>query len=151
METTAAETAPARLRNTPSWLISHVATHTSRLVWGAFDTAGARRYHYALLSALEEFGPASQAALGRRCGIDRSYVVAAVNELVEAGSVERAPDLADRRRNVITLTPVGAERLRHFDEVLAGVQDELLAPLSSDERTQLADLLRRVLDHHSGR
>jgi hypothetical protein len=32
----------------------------------------------------------------------------------------------------------------------AGVQDDLLAPLSPGERDQLARLPRRVLDHHGG-
>jgi len=40
-----------------------------------------------------------------------------------------------------------AERL---DELLGGVQEDLLAPLSPSERDQLARLLSRVLDHHSG-
>ncbi|MEV1174226.1 hypothetical protein [Nonomuraea sp. NPDC049784] len=54
-------------------LITQTATHAARLVSEALDMAGARRYHYALLATLEEFGPSSQAELGRRCAIDRSY------------------------------------------------------------------------------
>jgi DNA-binding MarR family transcriptional regulator len=53
---------------------------------------------------LEELGPASQAALGRRSGIHLSDMVAAINELADRGLVERAPDPADRRRNIISLT-----------------------------------------------
>jgi MarR family transcriptional regulator, lower aerobic nicotinate degradation pathway regulator len=33
--------------------------------------------------------------------------------------------------------------------VLAGIQEELLAPLSADERDELARLLGKVLDHHA--
>jgi hypothetical protein len=55
----------------------------------------------------------------------------------------------DRRRNIITITPAGARQFRRLDRVLAGVQDELLAPLSADERDELARLLREVLDHHA--
>ena len=36
------------------------------------------------------------------------------------------------------------------DELLAGVQDNLLAPLSPGERDQLARLLSRVLAHYGG-
>jgi MarR family transcriptional regulator, lower aerobic nicotinate degradation pathway regulator len=32
---------------------------------------------------------------------------------------------------------------------LGKVQDELLAPLSAEERRQLVDLLTRVVDHHA--
>ncbi|HEX8861054.1 MAG TPA: MarR family transcriptional regulator [Actinomycetes bacterium] len=101
------------------------------------DAAGhRRRYHHRLLAALEEFGPASQAALGRRTGIDRSDVVAALNDLAGRGLVHRSPDPADRR-NTIAITPAGAEQLCLPDGVLAGVQDKLLA--SRPHRTQAAD------------
>jgi DNA-binding MarR family transcriptional regulator len=149
MRTTADDPTPARLRGTPSWLLTQTAAHASRLVSEGFAGAGARGYHYRLLAALEEFGSASQAALGRRGGIDRSDVVAALNELAEGGLVERAPDPGDRRRNVVTITPAGVGQLRRLDGVLAEVQDELLAPLSADERDELARLLTRVLDHHA--
>ena len=123
--------------------------HASRLVAEGFAAADARGYHYRLLAALEEFGPASQAVLGRRSGIDRSDVVATVNELAAGGLVERAQDPEDRRRNIVTITPAGVQKLRRLDAVLARIQDELLAPLTADERDELARLLRRVLDHHA--
>ena len=110
----------------------------------------AHRQHYAVLSALAEFGPASQAELGRRCSIDRSDMVALVNELTAREQVERTPDPADRRRNVVTLTPGGIRRLRQLDKVVGEVQAELLAPLSTGERDQLVRLLTRVLEHHAG-
>jgi MarR family transcriptional regulator, lower aerobic nicotinate degradation pathway regulator len=149
VETPADRRAPARLRSTPTWLISHLATQAGRLLGDAFDAGDWRRYHYALLSALEEFGPASQADLGRRCRIDRSYVVEAVTELAEAGLVVRAPDPADRRRNIITITDAGLDRLHRLASTLEGVQGTLLAPLSPREREELTELLGRVLDHHT--
>jgi MarR family transcriptional regulator, lower aerobic nicotinate degradation pathway regulator len=128
--------------------MTQTARHASRLVSEGFAAAGARGYHYRLLAALEEFGPSSQAALGRRTNIDRSYVVATVNELADRGLVERVRDAEDRRRNVVTITLAGVQQLRRLDGVLAGIQDELLAPLSTDERGELVRLLARVLDHH---
>ncbi|MEE1940271.1 MarR family transcriptional regulator [Streptomyces sp. TRM 70361] len=151
MDTTAYHAAPARLRNTPSWLLSQATAHAHRLVWAAFADAGVRRYHYALLAALEEYGPASQAELGRRCGIDRSDVVAALNELAGRDLVRRSPDPADRRRNIVTVTTAGVRHLGLLDESLDRAQDELLTGLSPDERAQLVRLLARVLEHHSPR
>ena len=149
MERTTDDATPARLRGMPSWLLGRAAMHAHRLVSEGLAGAGARGYHYRLLAALAEFGPASQAELGRRTGIDRSYVVEAVNELENGGLVERARDPDDRRRNVVTITPAGLRQLRRLDEVLADIQDEVFAPLSADERAQLARLLARVLDHHA--
>jgi MarR family transcriptional regulator, lower aerobic nicotinate degradation pathway regulator len=142
------ENAPERLRGLPSWLLNQAALAANRIVGAGLGAVGAHRSHYAVLSALDEFGAASQAALGRRCGIDRSDMVALINALSRDRLVARRPDPADRRRNVITITSAGRRRLRALETVVARLQDALLAPLSAAERRQLVGLLRRVVEHH---
>jgi MarR family transcriptional regulator, lower aerobic nicotinate degradation pathway regulator len=148
MEPSAGSSAPARLRAQTSWLVNQVALAANRLVAEGLAGAGTRRYHYSLLAALDEVGRASQAELSRSTTIDRSDLVATINELVEQGYVERSPDPADRRRNVVTMTPAGRGRLHQLDRLLAEVQDQLLAPLSPKERTYLISILTRLVDHH---
>ncbi|WP_326823069.1 MarR family winged helix-turn-helix transcriptional regulator [Streptosporangium sp. NBC_01756] len=145
------EKTPAKWESLPSWLLTQTANHAHRLVTDGFSSACARGYHYRLLATLEESGPASQAALGRRSGIHVSDMVATINELADRKLVERAPDLSDRRRNVISLTAPGKRQLRRLEKQLAECQDELLAPLSPDERQQLTGLLSKLLDHHNRR
>jgi len=140
---------PARLRSLPSRLLTQTAMHADRLVNEGLSGADARKWHYAVLAALQEFGPASQAALSRRTGVYRSDLVAVINELAARGLIERAPDPADRRRNVITMTPHGRRHLRQLDKLVAAIQDDLLAPLTQPERDQLVRLLTRLLDHHA--
>ena len=147
--TAADDAKPAVLTQKPSWLVSEVSRVAHRLLTGKLATAGSRGYHYRLLAALQEFGPASQAKLGRRTGMDRSDVVAAVNELVGCGLADRSPDPADGRRNIITITPAGTAHLRRLEELLDDVQNELLAPLSPAERQQLIHLLTRILERHA--
>ncbi|MEQ0565342.1 MarR family transcriptional regulator [Amycolatopsis sp. NEAU-NG30] len=142
------EEPPARLTTKPSWLLSQLAVHAHRLTADGFAAAGARGYHYRILAALAEFGVASQAELGRRCTMDRSDVVAAVNELAERGFVQRTPDPADRRRNQVTLTQTGENHLRQLDETLDRAQDDLLGPLPDADRQTLIRLLGRLLAHH---
>lgn len=142
------EPAPARLTGLTSWLLTQTAAHAHRLVTDGFAAVDARGYHYRVLATLDEFGPASQATVGRRSGVHLSDLVATINELAAAGLVERAPDPEDRRRNVVTVTAAGREQLRRLDERLTGVQDELLAPLSPTERDELRRLLGRLLEHH---
>ncbi|MGW4957648.1 MarR family winged helix-turn-helix transcriptional regulator [Nonomuraea sp. NPDC004186] len=139
---------PQRLRTLPSRLTNHAAQIANRIVDQALGQAGLRRYHYALLAALEEYGPASQAALGRRTGIDRSDMVATVNDLAERQLLERAPDPDDRRRNIITITAAGRSQLTHLDRLLAAAQDEFLSPLPPADRQSLIDLLTRLVEHH---
>lgn len=142
------EETPARLAAKPSWLVTQLAVHAHRLASDSFGEVGARGYHYRILAALDEFGAASQAELGRRCNMDRSDVVAAINELAGQGFVERTPDPDDRRRNIVTLTEAGKGQLRRMDQALEKVQDDLLGPLSAEDRNDLTRLLTRLLAHH---
>jgi DNA-binding MarR family transcriptional regulator len=136
----------SRLEDKPTWLINQLYLRAHRLLADGFAQAGSRGYHYRLLAALEQHGPTSQAELGRATGIDRSDVVAALNELASDGYVQRAADSSDRRRNVITMTRRGNRRLAGLEPVVAQAQVSLLAPLSRTERAQFLALLRKVAD-----
>jgi DNA-binding MarR family transcriptional regulator len=133
-----------RLDSLPTWLLSRSSGQAHRLLADAFATAGARGYHYRMLAALEDLGPASQATVGRRAEMDRSDVVAALNELEADDFVERAPDPDDGRRKIVTITVAGRRRLKKLDEVVSSVQQQLLEPLSAAERAQLLSLLGRI-------
>jgi len=126
----ATDAMPSRLNEMPTWLISQTALHAHRLLAQALAAMSSNGYQYRLLAALEEFGPACQAALGRRTGIDRSDVVAALNDLAKRGLVNRSADPADRRGNVITVTAAGTDWFQQLDSAVAEVQDMLLAPLA---------------------
>jgi MarR family transcriptional regulator, lower aerobic nicotinate degradation pathway regulator len=139
----------ARLRGMPSRLLTQTALHADRLVNEGLAGVDARKWHYAVLVTLDESGPASQAAVSRRTGIYRSDLVAIINELADRALVERTPDPDDRRRNVVTITPQGRRYLDRLEELLARIQDDLLAPLSQSERAQLTGLLTRLMDHHA--
>jgi DNA-binding MarR family transcriptional regulator len=141
--------APGRLRALPTRLVNQVAIVADRAAERALENTGSRRHHYALLVALREFGPASQAELGRRTRIDRSDIVATLNDLADRGYVERSSDPTDRRRNIVTITEAGTRHLEELDHRLDGAQDELLAALSTTERTDLVRLLTKILDDHS--
>jgi len=133
-----------RVAARPTWLLSRANARAQGLLADAFGAEGVRGYHFRLLAALDQYGPSSQADLGRHTGIDRSDVVAALNELVERGLAQRQPDLSDRRRNVISLTRRGADTLERLDAVLDDVQEAVLAPLTSGERATLVRLLARL-------
>ncbi|MFC9744252.1 MarR family winged helix-turn-helix transcriptional regulator [Streptomyces niveus] len=137
-----------RLRQRASRLLSQVATRSDRLINEGLAQADARKWHYAVLASLQDFGPASQAALSKRTGIYRSDMVGVLNELAQRQLVERAPDPDDQRRNVITISTAGRRQLRRLDKVLDALHDELLAPLDPAERDQFVRLLTRLLDHH---
>jgi DNA-binding MarR family transcriptional regulator len=138
--------APTRLRRKPSWLIGRVSARAHRLIGETMAAAGGHAYHFAILAALDEFGPDSQVRIGRRCGIDQSDMHAMLNELTEQRHVARTPDPGDRRRNLITLTDTGRRRLEELDTRLTRVQHDVLNALSATERDTLIALLTRILD-----
>lgn len=141
---------PTRLKGRATWLVSRAYLRSSSLLSAGFEAhgSGLRSYHYRLLAALEEWGPASQAELGRKTGIDRSDVTAALTDLESHNLVERSVDPAHKRRNIVTITPEGLKRLLELDKVIDDIQDEFLAPLTPAQRRQLITLMTQLVDPH---
>jgi DNA-binding MarR family transcriptional regulator len=143
--------APARLYSRVTWLVGQTSNQGHRLIGERMHAAGLpSRSYYSLLAALAEVGPTSQADLGRRIGLDRSDVTAAVTDMEGRGYLERAPDPADRRRNLVRITERGEKFLTELDDQLDAAQEELLAPLSPGERETLVAMLSRLVEHHTG-
>ncbi len=107
------------------------------------------RTDFAVLAALEEYGELSQADLGRRLGLDRNDINGVVNRLYVAQHVDRRPDAADRRRNVVALAGAGARYLAEVQQHADAVQAELLRGLDMAERQQLQCLLAKLLASHT--
>jgi|SRR5271163_92765 len=137
---------PARLRVLASWQASKASTLGARL-FARRMPLGARA-DFAVLAALEEYGALSQAEIGRRLGLDRNDVNGILNRLESHHQVGRQEDPADRRRNVVTITPTGRQHLEDLQQHADAVQDELLAGLDAAERQQLHALLAKLLDSH---
>jgi DNA-binding MarR family transcriptional regulator len=133
-----------RVAGRPTWLLSRANNRAQRILTEAFAREGVRGYHFRLLAAVDQHGASSQADLGRVTGIDRSDVVAAINDLVDRGFAKRSPDPDDRRRNVITITRRGMSFLERLDARLDEVQDAVLAPLEPNERKALLRLLAKL-------
>ncbi len=137
---------PDRVKDRPTWLLNRAYARSTALLFAGFeaDGDGLRGYHYRLLAALEQWGPASQADLGRDTGIDRSDVTAVLTELESRGLVRRKPDPDHRRRNIVSLTAQGGNALRKLDVVLEDIQEAVLAPLTPAQRRQFISLLSRL-------
>jgi MarR family transcriptional regulator, lower aerobic nicotinate degradation pathway regulator len=134
-----------RLAGRVVWLVGRASLHAQRLLHRRFAEHELRKQHYAVLRSLADVGSAAQGPLADRVGIDRSDMVALVDELEAAGHVGRAPDPDDRRRKIVSITGSGAEVLDELGELVRAADDELLAPLTDEERRTLVELLTRIL------
>nr|WP_202420692.1 MarR family transcriptional regulator [Actinomadura rayongensis] len=102
----------------------------------------------AVLVRLDREGPATSSALAAAEGVRPQSMGAIVAALTERGLVVRAPDPADGRRVVLSLSDTGREGLRgvrreRSRRLTAALRDEL----TDDERALLAaavPLLERV-------
>lgn len=139
---------PHRLWTLPTVLLSVLGPRARQIVLDAFGDAQTRT-DYALLAGLEEFGPLSQAELGRRLGFDRSDMVALRRDLEARKLARRRPDPSDRRRKSLSITEKGTRRLRDLDHAAEDAQAAFLAPLSTEERRHLTELLQQLLVHHT--
>jgi MarR family transcriptional regulator, lower aerobic nicotinate degradation pathway regulator len=139
--------APSRIRDLPTWLISRTYARSHALLNDGFADSGTglRSYHYRLLAAIAESGPTSQANLGRNTSVDRSDVVNVLAELERRDLVRRTVDPTNRRRNIVTITPAGRKQLRALDNVIDAVQERVLEPLTQTERRQLTKLLSKLI------
>jgi DNA-binding MarR family transcriptional regulator len=78
--------------------------------------------------------------------MDPTNVVALLNELEADDLVERRRSPQDRRRHTVSLTPAGSARLKEVEDLLTGVEQRVLDPLTLDEQQLLYNLLLRATE-----
>jgi DNA-binding MarR family transcriptional regulator len=83
----------------------------------------------------------SQAALAARLGIDRTMMTYLIDDLVEAGLVERRPNPDDRRQRRIVATDRGRGTLEELCGRVRAAEDAALGALGDEERAVFRRLL----------
>jgi DNA-binding MarR family transcriptional regulator len=100
---------------------------------------------FGALAVLAAEGPLSQQQLAARQGIDRTTMVAVVDELERLGAVERRRDPDDRRAYALHLTRAGRRLLVPAEAAVVDVEQSFLAPLPAAEQERLKQALRVLL------
>jgi DNA-binding MarR family transcriptional regulator len=99
-----------------------------------------------MLVMLRDQGELPQTLLCDMMRTTQNTVVTWLNELEEQGHVTRLRDPEDRRKHNVAITEAGAAALERAETELRRLEDEVLAGLSADERTQLRRLMAKALD-----
>jgi DNA-binding MarR family transcriptional regulator len=78
--------------------------------------------------------------------MDANGIVILLNELEAARFSVRRRDPNDRRRHLVEVTPSGLRAIERADKARESIEEEVLAPLSPEERVTMRNLIQRVLD-----
>jgi MarR family transcriptional regulator for hemolysin len=111
----------------------------------AFDGEGMTpRAHCVLSKAMGE--ELTQGRLAELSGLDKTTMVATIDELERSGLAERRPAPNDRRARVIAVTPKGEEVVARGREIADRVQQEILGELPGEEREVFVNALSRLVN-----
>lgn len=101
---------------------------------------------YAVLISVRERPGLDQASLAALIAFDRSTLGVVVERLERNGLLRRLRHPQDRRRYVLEVTAEGGSLLRRMRAPVLRSQEDLLGPLSDDERAIFIRLLRKLVD-----
>lgn len=135
--------------------IGYLLADNSRLARWAFDRQvrelGVTGPQARLLLTLERTPGENQGYYAERLEVEPITLCRMVDRLEEAGLIERRPDPADRRARLLHTTAKCRKFMEQLQVALDGLLDEMLAGLSSAERSEFARLLRHVGGNLSAR
>jgi DNA-binding MarR family transcriptional regulator len=96
---------------------------------------------YQVLSVVSGGACGNQAMIAEQLGIDRTVMTYLVDDLEDAGLVERRPDPADRRARRVGLTAKGSKVFTAASDRITEVERAVLGSLSDAD----AEVFRRLL------
>jgi DNA-binding MarR family transcriptional regulator len=144
-EAAARTDARARLADDVSFLLARANALSLAAGNAALAAVGLKVRSYSVLAlACDTAAGPSQRELAEFLRLDPSQVVALVDDLQRRGLIERRPDPADRRANVVVATADGFALHARALAAAEAAERDLHGDLSAAERVQLADLLRRI-------
>jgi DNA-binding MarR family transcriptional regulator len=88
----------------------------------------------------------SQTELARESGLDKSVIVALIDELESKELVTRTRSKEDRRRYILTLTTQGEQMMAGMHAASHRIEKPIVEALSPDEIRTLTELLDRAYD-----
>jgi DNA-binding MarR family transcriptional regulator len=135
---------PAELRACTGFLLARVGGAMKQAAIDEFERQGFSTYQYSVLAVLGEGVKDTQAAIADTLKLDRGQLVGVLDELEEAGLVERRRDQVDRRRHLVSLTPAGKKALVKMRAIVQRIEDLFLAPLDDKARAALRDALLEI-------
>lgn len=99
-----------------------------------------------ILGEVYRGGPVTQADLGRRLALDKSWTSRAVDALVEEGLLLKESSPQDRRAVVISLSKAGKKRAAELDLALNDHAEQIIGRVPPKQRPGVYESLRLLHD-----
>lgn len=135
---------PEALGQFTGFLMNYLGTRSGRRFAEALEPFGLHPRHFGVMTVLDANPGVTQQDLADNSRVDRSSMVAVLDELERRGFAERRADPSDRRKRSIHLTAEGRAQLQRMRTVARKVGEQSFAALSEEERATLHHLLRKL-------
>jgi MarR family transcriptional regulator for hemolysin len=139
------EECPECLLGNLNWLLAQTHYALASELAAALSPLGVSPRGHSVLSAACTGGH-TQKQLAELVGLDKTTMVATLDELEAAGLAKRVPSATDRRAHVVEVTSDGREKIAAGNEVLRRVQDDVLSSLPDEGESLLRALGVLVTD-----
>jgi MarR family transcriptional regulator, transcriptional regulator for hemolysin len=141
----ALEGCPECLMGNLNWLLAQAHYALASELAAALEPLEISPRDHSVLGAAMT-GEHTQKQLAELVGLDKTTMVATVDELERAGLARRAPSPSDRRAHVIEVTAAGRRKLAAADKIAKRVQADVLASLGQgDAAAALMDALGELV------
>lgn len=141
---------PASLAERLGFMLLRASTAAGRLAVDKLQPLGIEPRHHAVLALIVELGPLSQQDLADMLHVDRSTMVAVIDDLEAHRLAERKRNSTDRRAYAIHPTKAGTATQAAAAKLLHQCEQDYLATLTKAEQVQLYELLARLIVANPG-
>lgn len=128
------------------YLVKHVHLALQEASDAALARLGVTSRDLGVIRVVATGAATSQQEIGSLLGIDRTSMVAMLDDLERKGLVRRQPSAQDRRRNVVALTPQGQESYEEAERETSAVDAVFLEALGENEARRFRRSLKLLLD-----
>jgi MarR family transcriptional regulator, transcriptional regulator for hemolysin len=127
-----------------NWLLTQAHYALASELAAAFEPLGISPRGHAVLGAAMTAGH-TQKQLAELVGLDKTTMVATLDELEAAGLARRVPSATDRRAHVVEVTPEGRKKVAVAGKVAKRVQADVLASLGEKVGSEFLDALSTLV------
>ncbi|GAA2026367.1 MarR family transcriptional regulator [Catenulispora yoronensis] len=126
------------------YLLKHAQLNFAASGARALEPLGITGRELAVLVVLDAAEPLSQQDAARELGVDRTTMVALVDDLEAKDLVERHRSPEDRRKNIVGLTAHGKKTLAEGERLHKETESAFLAELSPIENELFLRILKKL-------